>query len=388
MQSTLERKFTKLVLEDLDIFPCVAILGPRQCGKSTLARMLNKTINNIVYMDLENPADLRKLDDPLLFFEHNSNKLVCLDEIQRRPELFPVLRTILDKNKRKGQALILGSASRELLRQSSESLAGRISYIELTPFLLSETEDSRNNLFKLWNRGGFPDSYLAKNDDASLRWKINFIRTFLERDIPQLGITIPSKNIEFLWRMLAHSHGQLLNASSLGESIGVSHHTVKNYLSILEQTFMVRVLKPYQANLKKRLIKSPKVYIRDSGILNSLLEIDSYNELMGHPIFGSSWEGLAIENILTELYDWRGYFYRSSSGSEIDLVLEKGRKRIAVECKVSTAPVLSKGFYNALEDLDITEAWIIAPVKTPYAIKKSITVSGISDFIKEVRKER
>ncbi|MBN2435537.1 MAG: ATP-binding protein [Spirochaetes bacterium] len=386
MQGTVKRKLTKLVLEDLDTFPCVAILGPRQCGKSTLAAMLKETVKNIVYIDLENPADLRKLDDPLLFFEHNTDKLVCLDEIQRKPELFPVLRSVFDKNKRKGQALILGSASRELLRQSSESLAGRISYIELTPFLLSETDGSRKNLFSLWNRGGFPDSYLAKNDDASLRWRRNFIRTFLERDIPQLGITIPSRNIEFLWRMLAHSHGQLVNASSLGESIGVSHHTVKNYLSILEQTFMVRLLKPCQANLKKRLVKSPKVYIRDSGILNSLLEIDSYDDLMGHPVFGSSWEGLTIENILTELYDWRGYFYRSSSGSEIDLVLEKGRKRIAVECKVSTAPELSKGFYNALKDLQITETRIIAPVETPYAIGKSITVSGISDFIKEIRK--
>ena len=388
MQSSVTRKFTELVLEDLDTFPCVAILGPRQCGKSTLAGMLKETIKNIVYIDLENPADLRKLDDPLLFFEQNTNKLVCLDEIQRRPELFPVLRSVLDRNKRKGQALILGSASRELLRQSSESLAGRISYIELTPFLLSETDGSRKNLFRLWNRGGFPDSYLAKNDDASLRWRQNFIRTFLERDIPQLGISIPSKNIEFLWRMLAHSHGQLLNASSLGESIGVSHHTVKNYLSILEQTFMVRLLKPCQTNLKKRLVKSPKVYIRDSGILNALLDIDSYNDLMGHPVFGSSWEGLAIENILSELYDWRGYFYRSSSGCEIDLVLEKGRKRIAVECKASTAPELSKGFYNALEDLKISETRVIAPVEAPYAIGKSVIVSGISDFIKEIRKER
>ncbi len=381
MHDLINRKYSMYILRDLKVFPCVAIFGPRQCGKSTLANNLGNTAANMVYLDLENPADLRKLDDPILYFEHNKDKLVCLDEIQRKPEIFPVLRSIIDRNERKGQMLILGSASEELLRQSSESLAGRIAYIELTPFMLSEISRSYSDIFRIWQRGGFPGSYLADDEYASTRWRINFIRTFLERDIPQLGISIPAVNIDRMWRMLAHSHGQVLNASRLGESIGTSHHTVRNYLNILEQTFMVRQLQPYHVNLKKRLVKSPKVYIRDSGILHSLLDIESFDGLMGHTVYGSSWEGFVIENVLAELQDFRGYFYRTAAGQEIDLVLEKGNRRIAVECKVSSAPEVTKGFYNALDDLQIDEAWIIAPVKESYSIKGNVKVSGLMEFV-------
>jgi len=380
------RKLESLVLKDLKIFPCVAILGPRQCGKSTLAINLSKVLTNLVYFDLENPSDLRKLDDPLFYFERNQDKIICLDEIQRIPEFFPVLRSILDKNRKKGQVIILGSASEELIRQSSESLAGRISYIELTPFLLSEIYNGFDDMVKIWQRGGFPDSYLADDEYSSTRWRVNFIRTFLERDIPQLGINIPSKNIGRLWRMCAHSHGQVLNSSRLGESMGLSYHTINHYLNILEQTFMIRLLPPYHANLKKRLIKSPKIYIRDSGILHSLLDVESFDELMGNPIYGHSWEGFVIENILSEMQGYRGYFYRTANGSEIDLIIEKGSKRIAIECKSSSAPVVTNGFYNALNDLGIDDAWIIAPVKESYIIKGNVKVASLNEFLGIVQK--
>ncbi len=385
MHSYLNRKMEELILSDLRIFPSVAILGPRQCGKSTLALHLKKMLPDLVYLDLENPADLRKLDDPLLFFEIHQKKLICLDEIQRKPELFPVLRSILDNNKKKGRLIILGSASRDLIKQSSESLAGRISYIELTPFLFSEVNKLDDDFKRIWLRGGFPESYLAEDDKSSARWRINFIRTFLERDIPQLGVNIPSKNIERLWQMCAHSHGQVLNSSRLGESMGVSHHTIRNYLGILEQTFMIRQLQPYSANIKKRVIKSPKIYIRDTGILHSLMDIESFDDLMGHTVYGSSWEGFIIENILSEFTEYRGYYYRTSNGSEIDLILEKGKKRIAVECKASSAPELTKGFYNSMDDLGIEKAWVIAPVKESYFVKKNVRVAPFNEFLSEMK---
>lgn len=382
MHTYIRRKYEKLILNDLKNYPCVAILGPRQCGKSTLVLNLRETAKKILYLDLEDPADLRKLDDPLLFFNRHQDEIICLDEIQRAPEIFPVLRSILDKNRRNGQVIILGSASRDLIRQSSETLAGRISYIDLTPFLMSELEKTDGDLFKTWLRGGFPLSFLSPDDFNSMRWRKNFIRTFLERDIPQLGFSIPSKNIQRLWMICASSHGQVLNSSRLGESMGISYHTVKNYLHILEQTFMVRLLQPYHANIKKRLIKAPKIYIRDSGILHALLDIENFNTLMGHIIYGHSWEGFVIENILSELPDHRGYFYLTSTGTEIDLILEKGMKKIAVECKSSTAPEISRGFFNALSDLEIDDAWIIAPIEEPYTIRGDIKVSPLPDFIK------
>lgn len=387
MHAYLSRKFESLIVSDLKIFPCVAILGPRQCGKSTLALHLQKTLPNFLYLDLENPADLRKLDDPLVFFERNGDALLCLDEIQRRPDLFPVLRSILDRGGKKGRVIILGSASPELIRQSSETLAGRISYIELTPFLLSEVYTSPDDMYTIWLRGGFPESFLARDDSISGRWRTSFVRTFLERDIPQLGIAIPARNIGRLWRMCAHSHGQVLNSSRLGESMGVSHHTVKNYLNILEQTFMIRQMEPYSDNLKKRLVKSPKIYIRDSGILHSLLDIGSFNDLLGHPGYGSSWEGFVIENILSELSGsgYRGSFYRTSNGSEIDLVLEKGTSRMAVECKASSAPEVTRGFYHALEDLGVDAAWVIAPVRECYTLKGGVRVASLPAFLKEMQ---
>ena len=382
MHSLIERNAGPVILKDLSNFAVVAILGPRQCGKSTLVKMLKDKIKGFMYLDLESPSDLRKLDDPELFFETNREKTVCLDEIQLRPDLFSVLRSIVDRTGRKGQVLILGSASRTLIRQGSESLAGRISFIELTPFVVSELAGTRGYAESaFWFRGGYPDSLLAPDNSISDKWRRNFIRTFIERDLPQLGVRVTATNLLRLLTMCAHGQGQLLNSSKLAASLGVSYHTVRDYIDLFEQTYVIRTLKPYEANFKKRVVKSPKVYIRDSGILHALLEIVDFNALMGHPVFGSSWEGFALENILAELKDWRGSFYRTSAGNEIELVLEKGRRRIAVEFKASKAPVVTKGFWNALEDLKIEEAWIISPIQGSYPIRNGVNVSGLDHFI-------
>ncbi|MBU4388549.1 MAG: ATP-binding protein, partial [Proteobacteria bacterium] len=374
MQGYINRIIQTEIQERLNNFPAVAVLGPRQCGKTTLALEIVKGRKNAVYLDLEKPSDQRKLEDPELFFQLQKENLICLDEIQRRPELFPVLRSIIDERGSNGQILILGSTSRDMIRQSSETLAGRIAYIELTPFMFSEipVKDRKDpaEIMKLWFRGGFPRSFLAGSEKASFTWRENFIRTFLERDIPQLGFSIPAQSLGRLWQMLAYIHGQVLNSSKLGESMGVSHTTVRKYLDLLSQTFMVRALPPFEANLKKRLVKSPKVFIRDSGILHSLLGINKADDLLGHPVYGASWEGFAMENILSQLPGWQAAFFRTSAGAEIDLVLTKGRKKIACEFKASTAPQVTRGFWNALDDLKISEAWIIGPVKEAYPIKK------------------
>lgn len=383
MQTYIKRIITASIEQKLKHMPGVVILGPRQCGKSTLAKAIISEIGGAVYLDLERPSDVSKLRDPEAFFSLNRDKLICLDEIQRVPELFPLLRSIMDENRRNGQFIILGSASPDLIQQSSETLAGRISYFELTPFLMKEVSGDHPlmTLRKIWLRGGFPRSYLAPNDQESFEWRIDFIRAFLERDIPQLGFRIAAKTLDRFWRICAHLHGQLLNSSQLGESMGVSHHTVRSYIDLLEQSFVLRVLRPYESNLKKRLIKSPKLYIRDSGILHALLSIENQNDLLGHPVYGASWEGLIIENLLSLLPNWKASFYRTSSGSEIDLILEKGNKRIAIECKGSTSPNLNRGFWNAVDELKFKEVWVVAPVKEVYPIEKGVRVAPPDQLI-------
>jgi len=386
MQAYLRRFITADIERKLENLPGVVILGPRQCGKSTLAKAIISEIGGAVYLDLERPSDVSKLRDPEAFFSLNSDQLICLDEIQRVPELFPVLRSVIDENRRNGQFIILGSASPDLMKQSSETLAGRISYFELTPFVLKEVseDDHSKALRRLWLRGGFPRSYLARDERESIEWRLDFIRTFLERDIPQLGFRTPAKTLERFWRICAHLHGQLLNSSKLGESMGVSHHTVRSYIDMLEQSFVLRVLRPYESNLKKRLIKSPKIYIRDSGILHALLGIENHNDLLGHPVYGPSWEGWAIENILSLLANWKASFYRTSSGSEIDLILEKGNKRVAVECKGSTSPNLNRGFWNAVSELKFKEVWVVAPVKEAYPIEQGVMVAPLHQVIEHL----
>ncbi len=388
MQTYIPRSIEYNLQNSLDSFPVTALLGPRQCGKSTLAKRIIDSIENTVYIDLEKPSDLRKIEDPEFFFSMQKNKVVCIDEIQRVPDLFPIIRFSVDENRKPGRFLILGSASQELIKTSSETLAGRIHYLELTPFTYRELtlyQQSRFDdvMFQLI-RGGFPDSVLSPSEERSYVWRQDFIRTFLERDIPQFGFAIPATAMRRQWTMIAHYHGQIFNASKLGQSLGITHPTVRKYLDILDQTYMVRVLQPLEANLKKRLIKSPKVYIRDSGILHALLEIENIEDLMGHPVFGSSWEGWCIEQIVSAMPGWRPYFYRTSSGEEIDLILESKQKRLAFEFKASLSPRVSKGFAGTLKALSPSKTWIVTPVKESYQIPQGATVTNPPTVLKEL----
>ena len=380
MEKYYKRLLTETIMEYLLNFPVVAILGPRQCGKSTLAKEITSSMPS-VFLDMEDDSDLQKITEPKLFFEANKNKLVCIDEIQLKPDLFPALRGIVDKNKKNGQILISGSASRDLIKQSSESLAGRIAYLELTPFLESEIKDI--SIDELWLKGGFPRSILASNNKFSYIWRKNFIQTYLERDIPQLGFNIPAQTLKRLWTMIAHISGQLLNSSKLGNSIGVSHTTLRKYIDLLTQTYMVRVLMPYQSNIKKRLVKSPKIYIKDTGILHNLLQIETYNELLGNPVFGNSYESFVIEQICSRFEDWEQSFYRTSAGAEIDLVLTKGTQMIAIEIKASATPRPTKGFWNAIEDLKPTRIYVIGIIKDSYFIREDVKVTSLREFLGE-----
>ena len=364
------------------IFPIIAILGPRQCGKSTLIKQLFSPEKNSIYLDLQNLEDLNKLNDPRLFFNSNAQKIICLDEIQLIPELFSVLRSVVDENRQNGRFILLGSASRELVQQSSESLAGRIGYLSLTPFQINElpTIDQQT----CWNRGGFPDSVLAENDEFSAIWRENFIKTYVERDLPQLGFQIPALQLRRFLIMCAHNQGQILNLSKLGSSMNLTHPTIRKYIDIFEQTFIVRALPPFEINVKKRLVKSPKIYVRDSGLLHQLLGIKNMDALFSHPVFGSSWEGFVIEQILSAI-DVPAYFYRTATGDEMDLVLDIHGKIIAIECKASVAPQVTKGFYKAIEVLKPVKTFIVAPIETTmYALQENIFVGSIKDVIFEI----
>lgn len=368
----------------LTIFPAVAILGPRQCGKSTLVKSLSQHFDGILYLDMQKESDLNKLLEPELFFETNSDKIICLDEIQLVPKLFSVLRSVIDSNRINGKFILLGSASQELIQQTSESLAGRIGMLHLSPFLITELNHLEDfNLQKFWFRGGFPNSYLAENDENCTIWLDNYIRTYIERDIPQLGFQIPALQLRRLLTMCAHNQGQQLNLSKLGESLGLTHPTIKRYIDLLEQTFIVRTIPPFEINIKKRLVKSPKVFVRDSGVLHQLLAISNFNSLLGHPIFGSSWEGIVLENIIVNMPSWDYFFYRTATGDEIDLVLKKGNQVIAIECKASDAPKVSKGFYRSLEVIKPNKTYIIAPTNDTYQLQENITVIGLANFLKQ-----
>ena len=383
MHGIRERYLASEVVKRLHTNPAVALLGARQVGKSTLAEMIIAKFPDAIYLDLERPSDLNKLNDAEAFFQQFQNNMICLDEIQRVPELFAVLRSVIDKNKKNAQFLLLGSASRDLIRQSSESLAGRISYLEITPFSRSETKEL--DIFQLWLRGGYPRSLLNNDDESSMQWREDYIRTFLERDIPQLGFSIPANTLGRFWRMLAHTHGQTLNASKLADSMGVSGHTIRKYIDLLEQTFVVRALQPWAGNTKKRLIKSPKVYIRDSGLLHTLLEIESMNQLFSHPVYGASYEGFVIENLLAQLSRWRASYYRTSNGAEVDLVLEKAGKTVAIEIKSSSSPKLSKGNWSAFESLQPDFSFVIAPVDSTYPMGKGVRVMSLDAVIEEMK---
>lgn len=388
MRGYLKRKLSETIMNRLQHNPVVAILGPRQCGKTTLAGHLVKEFKKSIYLDLENPADLAKLDDPLAFFSLHKDDLVCLDEIQRAPDLFATLRSIIDARDRNGQFLILGSAGRDLIQQSSESLAGRISYLELTPFLLPEIGvEKKGDSRELWLRGGFPRSFLATDSNISFEWRQDFIRTFLERDIGMLGFRMPPVRLNRFWKMCAHVHGSLLNASKLADSLGVSSHTIRTYVELLEHTFMLRILLPDAPNLKKRLVRSPKIYIRDSGVLHALLGIHTHDDLLSHPVLGASFEGFALENILASAKNYEPSFYRTAAGAEIDLVLRSGQRTLAFELKSSTVPRVSKGFWYALDDISPDEAYVVAPVRESYPIKGGVQVSPLQEMMAKLEEK-
>ena len=388
MQAYISRKALQKRLKELiKNYPAVAILGARQVGKSTLAKQVLKSWKNSIYLDLQLPKDSNQLSDPEAFFEFNKDQLICLDEIQYKPQLFKILRGVIDQRQRKAQFLILGSAGRDLIKQGSETLAGRIAFLDINPFNIQELGGKKldgKNFYQHWLRGGYPLSYLSKNDRLSLEWRHNYIRTFLERDIPQLGFNIPAKTLERLWKILAHSQGQTLNNSKIAEVLGKSSHTIRNYIDLLEQTFILKTLPPYIRNTKKRIIKSPKVYIRDTGLLHALMGIENNNELFGHPIYGSSFESYVIENLCVNLKNWNPYFYRTQAGAEIDLVLEKANTLLAIEIKSSSSPKVSRGFWSGIEDIKATKKYIIAPVKKPYPIQKGIIVSNVQSFISKI----
>ena len=389
----LKRYLEEKIRSALAISPSVALIGPRQVGKTTLAINIADTVPS-VYLDLENRLDIQKAQDIEAFHSANSEKLIILDEVQRLPHIFAPIRGIIDqqrrKDKRVGQFLFLGSASIDLLKQSSETLAGRISYLEMYPINMLEfiTGDEYSaNVNDLWLRGGFPDSLLAINDEASLNWRYDFIRTYLERDIPQLGPRIPAETLGRFWTMLAHSQGTNINAAKFASNLDVSSVTVARYIDLLVDLLLIRKIQPYTVNIKKRLIKSPRIYVRDSGITHALLNIGSYSDLLGHPIIGKSWEGFVIENIISILPPRvRPYYYRTSGGAEIDLILEFGlNERWAIEIKKGTAFNIGRGFYEACVDINPVKKFIIYGGSDKFPLRHDITAIGLYEFLDLIR---
>ena len=369
----------QLIAEYLSWSPAVGILGARQVGKTTLAKAFANDPTVGVYLDLDSPQDRAKLSNASAFFEANRHRLVVLDEIQNQPEILQLLRGEIDADRRPGRFLILGSASFKLLKQS-QSLAGRLALVDMAPLLLSEVYNSFLDTQTLWLRGGFPNSYMAKNNSASFAWREALIRHFLNTDLPALGINVEPQLMHRYWRMLAHLQGQLFNASTLAGSLGISASSSTRYLDHLCDTLMVQRLEPHFVNLGKRLVKSPKVYVRDSGLLHSLLSIREVNDLLGHPSTGASWEGFVVEQIANHLPSGANLsFYRTAAGTEIDAVVEMGQRKIGFEAKFSSAPAVTKGFWQACEDLQL-DACAISPVKGGWPMKPPAKVISVIDI--------
>ena len=387
------RQKLQLIRARLDQLPAVALLGPRQTGKTTLADLIAQERAS-VYLDLEDAADRGKLSDAALYLSGHEDKLVILDEVQRVPELFQTLRGLIDQGRRRGtragRFLLLGSASIDLLRQSGESLAGRIAYVELEPFNVLEVEadgDSEDDgdgdaRARLWVRGGFPDSFLADSDEASTVWRENFVRTYLERDIPQLGPRVPAETLRRFWTMLAHLQGGTLNAAQLARGLAVDGKTIARYLDLLVDLLLVRRLSPLHANVGKRLVKSPKVYVRDSGIVHTLLGLDDRDAVLGHPVAGGSWEGFVVENLLRAAPDRvKAWFYRTAAGAEIDLVLEMpGGNLWAAEIKRGLAPKLDRGFHYARQDLEPERSFVVYSGADRYPMGEGVEAIGLGEL--------
>jgi len=390
----IKRQLQQHIQKALETMPVVALLGPRQVGKTTLALEVAKIINKqSAYLDLELDTDLAKLVDAEAYLRRFQNKLLIIDEVQRQPDLFRLLRGIVDIRKRAGEKaghfLLLGSASRDLIQHSSETLAGRIRFLELSPFSVLETYQANSPLFdleKIWLRGGFPDSYLATTDEDSWNWRSDFISSYVEKDIPLMGPQIATTTMRRLWSMLAHNNAQQVNFSKLGESLGVSYKTIKSYIDTLTDFYMVRQIHPWSGNTKKRLVKAPKIYLRDCGLAHRFLNITDFENLLGHPSIGASWEGFIVENILTHLANtWQYSYYRTSAQAEVDLVLEGPRNEVwAIEIKRSSAPKVSKGFHYTCEDIKATGKFVIYPGKERFPLSKGIDAIGLIEFLQTV----
>ena len=384
-----ERRLIPIAKEYLGQFPAVALVGPRQVGKTTLALAVAEQVSDSIYLDLETAADRAKLADPALYLEEYRDRLVVIDEVHRLPGLFDALRSLIDRGRRRGRKagmyLLLGSASMDLLHQSSESLAGRIGYLELTPLDILEVPGDQ--IGRLWLRGGFPDSFLETSDPKSLRWRDNFIRTYLERDIPDLAPRMPAETARRLWTMLAHTQGTLLNLSNLARALAIDGKTVANHLDLLTSLLLVRRLPPFHGNPGKRLVKSPKVYVRDSGVLHALIGIPNRDKLFGHPVVGASWEGFVIEQLIGAApHRTEASFYRSGAGAEIDLVLDlPGGDRWAIEIKRSTAPKLEKGFHIACEDIGPKRKLVIYAGTERYPMPNGVEAISLATLAAELQ---
>lgn len=384
------RKYQKIIEENLQNFPVVGLLGARQIGKTTLAQMIGANRPSL-YLDLENYRDVAKLEDPLAYFELHADKLVILDEVQHKPELFAVLRGLVDKRRgaghKYGQFLVLGSASQDLLRQSSESLAGRIVYIEMGPITVSEINNDRKSLQNLWLRGGFPDSLLAKSETISMAWRQAFIKTYLTRDIPEhISPRFPEETLHRLWTMLAHLHGTQLNLSKVAANLGISGQAVARYIDLLVDLFLVRRVKPWHNNAGKRLVRSPKIYVRDSGILHALLNINNLDDLFGHPIIGASWEGFIMDNLLSFLpVGSEYYFYGTARGAEVDLVIKHPRGHLlAIEIKRALTPKMNRGFYEVCKDINPSKRYVVYDGDEKFPLGDDIYAISLLELMQEI----
>ena len=386
----INRDLQHSIQKALETMPVVALLGSRQVGKTTLALEVAKTIHKeSAYLDLELDTDLAKLSDTEAYLRRFENKLLIIDEVQRQPDLFRLLRGLVDIRIRSGETaghfLLLGSASRDLIQHSSETLAGRIRFLELSPLSVREASqaDPSFDLERLWLRGGFPESYLAATDDDSWDWRSDFISSYIERDIPLMGPQIAATTMRRLWSMLAHNNAQQVNFSKLGESLGVSYKTIKNYIDTLTDFYMVWQIQPWSGNSKKRLVKTSKVFLRDCGLAHRFLNITDFESLLGHPAIGASWEGFIVENVLNHLSNkWRHSFYRTRTQAEVDLVLEGPKKEVwAIEIKRSSAPKVSKGFHYACDDIKATRKFVIYPGKERFPLPNGIDAMGLLEFL-------
>jgi predicted AAA+ superfamily ATPase len=375
----------KCIERAFGVHPIAALLGPRQCGKTTLARMIAER-EPCTYFDLENPVDTRRLSAPMRTLEGLS-ELVVIDEVQRRPDLFELLRVLVDRPQNATRFLLLGSASPQLVKDVSESLAGRIGFVDLSGFNLGEVGEEHRD--RLWIRGGFPRSFLVDDDAASILWRDDFIRTLLERDIPQLGITIPSETLRRFWTMVAHYHGQVWNAADFARSLGTSENTARRYLDILAGAYMVRVLPPWFENIRKRQVKAPKVYIRDSGILHTLLQLRTLADLQGHPKIGASWEGFAIEHVISVFETRDAYFWATHAGAELDLLVITAGRRYGFEFKYADAPGRTRSMHSAIKDLQLQHLWVVYPGGQEYTLHDRISVipmETVADLVENLRK--